>query len=262
MPKTKSGLLWQLQLDSVARPSFLFGTMHVQDQRAFQLQDRLRNLILQCDTFAGEVNLHDLRENPPHPAVLPPEQFLSQVIRPKKWAKIRRISQKSFGLDLDHLQHLPPLFITQALTEQLLQKDHPLSLDAWLMQFADQNGIPVIGLETPQSQLALLQKIPYDQQLDSLLSNLRQVRKFRRHFQELTQAYQEENLRKLYKATYQSLGKLRRGMLFDRNRYMAERIRSEIQDKSLFAAVGAAHLPGGKGILRLLKHGGVKIRPL
>ena len=53
---------------------------------------------------------------------------------------------------------------------------------------------------------------------------------------------------------------MRRVLIFARNARMAERFDELAREQALFAAVGAAHLPGGKGMLRLLKHRGWRVR--
>jgi uncharacterized protein YbaP (TraB family) len=55
---------------------------------------------------------------------------------------------------------------------------------------------------------------------------------------------------------------LRKMMLYHRNEVMAGRIAALARQQSLFAAIGAGHLLGGKGVLRLLKKEGLKVVPV
>ena len=43
---------------------------------------------------------------------------------------------------------------------------------------------------------------------------------------------------------------------------MAKRIGLMAKEQSIFAAIGASHLGGQKGVLRLLKKEGFKVRPV
>jgi uncharacterized protein YbaP (TraB family) len=55
---------------------------------------------------------------------------------------------------------------------------------------------------------------------------------------------------------------MRKALLFDRNKIMARRFAEMARQNSLFCAVGAGHLAGQKGMLRLLKKQGFKVRAI
>jgi uncharacterized protein YbaP (TraB family) len=55
---------------------------------------------------------------------------------------------------------------------------------------------------------------------------------------------------------------MRKLLLYERNTIMAERFAEIARQESLFCAVGAGHLSGKKGLLRLLKKEGFKVRPI
>ena len=56
--KKKSELLWQIDKPGLPGTSYLFGTMHVRDLRAFDYKDLVCEKILCCDAFATEINLN------------------------------------------------------------------------------------------------------------------------------------------------------------------------------------------------------------
>ncbi len=51
-------------------------------------------------------------------------------------------------------------------------------------------------------------------------------------------------------------------MIFERNIHMAETIAMLAGKSPTFIAVGAGHLSGASGILRMLKHRGFQLNPL
>ena len=53
---------------------------------------------------------------------------------------------------------------------------------------------------------------------------------------------------------------LRSLLIYERNERMAARFAELAFEKTTFAAVGAAHLDGKKGLLRLLKMGGFSVK--
>ena len=50
--------------------------------------------------------------------------------------------------------------------------------------------------------------------------------------------------------------------LFKRNQNWIPKIEEKIKDHSCFIAVGAAHLPGDKGVLNMLKQKGYTVTPV
>jgi len=48
-------LLWKIKGNNLTEPSFLFGTMHVSDKRAFNYSDSVMLAIEQVDAFALEI---------------------------------------------------------------------------------------------------------------------------------------------------------------------------------------------------------------
>jgi uncharacterized protein YbaP (TraB family) len=52
-----SQLLWEISGNGLEKPSFLYGTMHLGDDRIYQFNDSLMPLFNQGDVFAGEIIL-------------------------------------------------------------------------------------------------------------------------------------------------------------------------------------------------------------
>ncbi len=82
---------------------------------------------------------------------------------------------------------------------------------------------------------------------------------FRRNVISMNELYRKGELPRLHKKAKRSLGKMRKPLLYDRNIIMAERIAEIIVNRSSFIAIGAGHLAGSKGVLRLLKQRGIKV---
>ena len=259
----KNSLIWKISAPCLQQPSYLFGTMHVQDKKAFKYIEQIKVLILQCEAFATEINLAD--ENsvviPPSLLRIPNEQSIESLIGDKKYQKLKRIILKAFGLDLDHYQNTIPILTANEIANSILSKDHHLSLDAFLSEYATTVKRKMLGIETFVEHLEVLQKIPLDYQMKSLLQIGKNVEKYRKHILKWAQLYEDGRLQQLYLSSKKSLGKMKRVLLYDRNLIMADRITEILKEQTLFCAVGAAHLPGEKGVLRLLKKNGMIVSP-
>lgn len=252
------GLLWEICLDK-EQVSYVFGTMHARDARAFQWLPFLTDLILKSKGFYAELDLSDPMAASLDP-YMPFDQSISDFVPKARWKRAKHFILKRYGISLEDLDHLYPLFVLQTLTNSQLNDDHGQILDLTLFNVAKESGIPVSGLESWEEQMSLMQKIPIKAQISYLFSAIRHHKSFVRSLQKLVADYQEQRIGALYKRTRNNLGKLRRPMLFDRNSIMADRIEEiHMAVPGQFFTLGAAHLAGKKGVLTLIKKKGFRI---
>ena len=261
-PKKKT-LLWEISHPENPGASYVFGTMHVRNLNIVTKQKGVFDKILACDTFACEYNL-DNRTGffSPDYYLIPGGQHLDDLIGKKKFQKLRKVFQKEVGFDLENHKNLKPILITNLLSELVLRKDMPHALDEYLWHFAKENERKLTGIETFEEQLTVFQKLDLTYQLQALLATGRSFSKFRKSLQKMTDYYLEGDIQKLYKASKKGSGKVRKLLLYNRNKIMAKRIDKMARTETLFSAIGAAHLGGEKGVLRLLKKEGWKLTPI
>ncbi len=259
----KHSLLWQLRYPKTEEVSYLFGTMHVRDAKAFQELDQVYEAIQACENYAAEYDLNASQGGlSPDIISLPNGQQLSDFLRPKQYAKVQKMLLKSYQVDIADYARLLPFFLTDMISHKILSADMPLALDYHLWQFASQHHRQLTGIETLEEQITILQSIPIDYQIRSLLKISSNVSAYRKQLLHLTAVYQTKDIQKIHKVAKKQIGGLRKLMLYDRNRLMAQRIAAHITHQSVFVAIGAAHLGGAKGVLRLLKHRGIQIQPI
>ncbi len=243
-------------------PSWLFGTMHVRDQVAFVHLEQALRALEACEAFAAEFNLDEAPESSLHAQLLLPQgHSLATLLGPRKYAKVRQSLIKYAGLDPDLMPYYSPFAWLSLIDSAHFAQDHALALDEHLWCHAREAGKQMYGLETFAAQADIIQRLPLTLQCRALAAWARRPATHRRHLERLTQAYRLGDVHRLYQASKKSLGGLRRLLLYDRNRLMAARIHELAQQKTLLAAVGAAHLAGNKGLIRLLKSLGWRLSP-
>ncbi len=259
----KHTLLWKIEGKNLPDTSYLFGTMHVKDQRAFRFQEQVYTKIQECTAFATEFNFDEIEHGISAESMdLPDGQTLDTLIPPKKYKKINKVFKKAVGIDLGLFNNGLPILITNVLSERILSADMPHSLDVHLFRFAKEQEKITLGIETYQEQLDILKKIPIDFQVKSLLWAGKNFKRFRKQLLATTKVYESANISKIYKAAHKSSKGLRKLLLFDRNVIMAERIEKMVKEQSIFCAIGAGHLGGKKGVIRLLKESGLSVKPV
>ena len=160
MKNSKKSLLWQIVNEDYKQPSYVFGTMHVKDARAFKYESIVLKKIEECDAFAAEFNLEEARLKANANSMdLPEGMQLDEMMSPKAYQRVRKMFQKQTGLELAFFNKSQPLVITNLLTESILSAEMPFSLDEHLFRHAKQLDKIRLGVETFEEQLEILKKI-------------------------------------------------------------------------------------------------------
>jgi hypothetical protein len=237
--------------------------MHVMSEEAYTPVSMAKHFMEQCQIYAGEMDLDDaMLDQIGEVFTNDDEKLLQDFIGIKKYNKYKKIIQKAFVINLDDIAYYKPLVISNMISESILTKSFDLALDHFLWQYAQALGLEMKGLESAEDQFAIMKAIPMETQLKALKSCTENVSKFRKKVLQLSELYKEGELSKLYKVSKKSMGSLRKLMIYDRNKKMSQNLLKLADTGATFCAVGAAHLPGNKGMLKLIKSSGYKIYPI
>ncbi len=248
--------MWRIDGNG-GRESFIIGTMHVKDAKAFGRINEMYGMIDGCAVFAPEFNLEEAEFNLTENGMdLPEGMTLEQMLGEKKFKKIRKRILKTFGLDISFFNRSLPIMVTNLATQKILSDDMQSSLDETLFLYAKNNDKIIIGVETFREQMDILGQIPLDYQLKQLKEMAKGVKGFRKQILKTAELYEKGEILKLYKGVKKNMAGLRKLMLYDRNINMADRMEKMIMENPSCFAIGAGHLPGKKGVLKLLKDKG------
>jgi len=259
----KKTLLWQIIHPKEDRVSYLFGTMHVKDERAFRGLDYVGECLESCDCFAAEFNLEDA--NPQllqEASQLPAGNTLDQLISTRTYEKLEQIVQRHLGQPLVLFNHQSPILLINALAETLFGREQAIPLDALLHQTAKNKDKTLLGLETFEEQMQIFRAISLKDQARSLKQIATNFSSYRKTLKKTAALYIQGELHDLLKCVKKTTGGMRKVLLYDRNVKMANRFAQIAEQQSLFAAIGAGHLAGEKGVLRLLKQRGFLVKPI
>lgn len=259
----KNSLLWKITHPGGVTVSYLFGTMHVRDLRAFGWLETAKRRLDECEVFATEFDFSEADEVALASALQLPEGVtLDMLLKPGSWKNLDFYCRKKLGISADSMRHQHPMTVSTTLSMAFLAEESAHSLDETLWHHARSLGKTTAGVETFADQLATLRKITFEQHIKSLTWLLKNYRRQKRRLKKMMQWYANGQIQQLYKAAKKDAKGMRRVLLYDRNYIMATRFLEIAHKKSLFCAVGAGHLAGGKGMLRLLKKVGFKVEPV
>ncbi|WP_235295689.1 TraB/GumN family protein [Portibacter marinus] len=258
----KQSLLWKLQKEN-HHTSFLFGTMHVKSQAAFQRIEQVKRILEDVDVFAAEYHLDEVQSHAANEHLFIPEGGkISDILSKKKFERIRNQLIKSFSIDLQLFDRFLPMVLVNFIGEAILSQEYNLPLDVYLWKYAKSLDKKLKGMETFESQRKILHNISLSDQIKMLKDLARNTGKYRKNIFRMSMWYEEEQIQKLYKNGKQSLGKYKHILLKNRNKKIAARFDQISESRSLFCAVGAGHLAGNYGILVLLKNNNWKLEAI
>ncbi|MCU0430238.1 MAG: TraB/GumN family protein [Cytophagaceae bacterium] len=260
-------LLWELSHDSIPEKSYLFGTMHVQDKRAFDFPDSLIYYLEHCQQFAGELDMEEVKSSlSPSELLLPRDLTLKDLLLPHQYKAVRKVCKKQFGpLENMLVKRIKPIFTSALLSEKMLKREMPQALDEYLQRKALASQKKTLGLESAQEQLQALSSMSLQDQALQLYEEATHLEETRQAMNAMTDWYHDGRLDSLYYAVAQDSmmqGAVGEALLDQRNQTMSLRLHEAIQQGSVFCAIGAAHLPGPEGVLALMQKRGYRIRPI
>ncbi len=268
------GRLWQIEGDGI-KTSYLFGTMHVSDPRVLDVPGAVRQALDDAEIAAFEIARAPDEEETRFGEArfkLPEGTTLRSLIGARAWGQLVSV-YKGRGYWKPRNDIKPWLFWdimggawgTFYGNDRKKNPDQPI-LDDWLEQRARDAGKEVIGLETDEEHFEVYDGMPMDIQVSLLQTTLD-------HYYERTygvprvQIYLNGDLAQSRALWEESLSWLEPEaarmlddrLINDRNRILVERSLPLMQRGSTFVAVGAAHMAGERGMLRLLEQQGFTV---
>lgn len=261
MKKKKQTPLWEITPPD-GQVSYLFGTVHAPDSRAFVWMDFAVERLLSCDCFAGEFDLNEMTDETFDAHIrLSAGQSLKELLPRGAWKQLEFLAYRRLGTHAEILINQHPFVVWSALMNSNLQNDCMISPDEKLWQTAVNSGKKVTGVESFRGQIDIVRRIPVRSHVASLVRYLKRNRSAQRQTDCLLKMYEAGNIQELAKNARKSLHEQRKILSDERNMRMADRFQELSADQSLFCAVGVAHLGGSTGLLRLLKNRGMRVKP-
>jgi uncharacterized protein YbaP (TraB family) len=132
-----------------------------------------------------------------------------------------------------------------------------------LNKMADKNKMNIVGLETIEYQINILDSIDIQTQVtEFFVKNLHSNPL--EEYNSMLEIYKSQNIDKLIEMSTEDefMSKIENNLITKRNNNWIPIIKSLISKNSTFIAVGSAHLSGKNGILEKLKNEGYTITPV
>lgn len=259
----EKGLFWQLESPS-GQVSYLFGTMHTDDNRVTNFPPSVIQALKNVDTFMLEV-----ADAPPASLLQLPQGNLKQYLSETELEQVARLADMHV-MPMEMVLRMKPWLL--AVLFDLPKPQTPFAQDLLLKAKAEELDKRVLGLESPQEHFGVMDNLTTEEQLQMLRAVLKRSQKQKENdFERLMKAYlagDSEQVANMDDAMTQGVlpaalwQRMRVKLLDERNVLMAERSLEQAKQGRIFIAVGAAHLAGKDGLIQAFRQAGFKLTPL
>lgn len=259
-------ILWRVSGKNIQSPSYLYGTIHIQDERVFRYDSVVSNAFKACDAFAAEIlldelNMAGLRQT----MMMPKGQVLSELLSKSDFALLDSLCKVKLGVSAIFMNSMKPFFIASALQQADLPKGAENALDLDLLQKARADGKSCYGVEQYMDQIKAIDAVSMKDQIAMLTEFIRDTtNRSVEEMGELVDAYLHFDLDRMWEMSLDTAlpKKFSKVLIYDRNVKMAKRFVEIAKKETLFCAVGCAHLAGDKGVIALLRKKGYTVEPV
>ncbi len=262
----QNALLWRISPSNGGTPSYLLGTVHSRDARAYAAIDLAERVMQDCQAVYGELDLAataSARESMASHVLMPGGKSLKDLYSPRRYKRVEKAIRGELGPLAPMVAHVKPILISAMLTEESMSKDSALVLDQYLQTRALDQGRRTGGIETIEEQLAAMDAVPLKEQADMLYETVR-AKGSAKDMEELLDAYARQDLTRIGELMEDGSmsDAFARPLLRERNVVMTQRIDSLLRQGPALFAIGAAHLSGQDGVLERLRMKGATIEPV
>ncbi|RZJ69047.1 TraB/GumN family protein [Flavobacterium sp.] len=261
--KLEKSLLWKISGNGLSQPSYLYGTIHITcdatlDPNAIKAMADTKQLYLELD-----MDDPSLQSAMMGSMTMPAGKKMTDLAKPEDVKIVDEYVQKNLGMPLEMVNTLKPVFISMLFLTKLM--DCPIqSVEENLMKLSAEQKEEVFGLETVQQQMATLDAVPFDEQMAELVksvkSNLEHDKVETKMLVDLYKAKDIEGMLNAAKTSENVMtSKYEAELLTKRNQNWIPKIAAIAKQKPTFFGVGAAHLAGENGVIKLLRKQGFKV---
>jgi len=258
------GVLFQIEKEGVS-VGYLFGTIHSEDQRILALPGPVERAFTESPRLYLEVDMDAANLLASVAGMLLDDgREITDILEPSLYQRTVSAAAQ-LGLPEVALRHYKPWALAMLLSLPPVETGQ--FLDLVLYQRAKALNKEVVGLETIREQLDLFDTLSEDDQVILLRDTLNNLDQLPTIFQALLNRYLRQDLQGLVEINQQLLDtsaselahRFQVKAVDERNQRMVERLLAPLGEGGVFAAVGALHLPGEQGMLRILERRGYRI---
>ena len=269
-------ILYRISGNGLNSASYIVGTYHLAPASFADSIPGLRQALDETNQVCGELDMMDALK-PENVArmqqmlILPEGVTLSSLLTDDQLDRLNAVLLKVMGSNFENetfasqMEKMTPVALTTSLTLACYSKENksfnPLELlDSYFQNVALMNGKTVLGFETVDFQAEILYNQPLPKQVEGLMCLVDNIDASTEITKRITDAFFSQDLQQIEAVMEEesnmdcaSSPEDEDVLINNRNHNWVEMMPKMMAEQPTFFAVGAAHLCGEQGVLKLLE---------
>jgi uncharacterized protein YbaP (TraB family) len=267
MSPTQNTLLWEISGNGLEKPSYFLGTMHALCPEDAYLSKSVLEILDQVEAIYFEIDLDNMTQmlGAIKAMAMRNDTTLSDLLTPEELTLVKEKLLSKLPLPFAMVQRYKPMLLSGMLAEQILPCKAGSGTEMLLIAEAKKRSLKTEGLETAAYQAGLFDSIPYEQQAKELIKALEGGQDQSGVVKKMLVAFQQQDLNAIEAITTGEEGEMVEFLdllIFNRNRNWVALFEGIASKGPHLFAVGAGHLPGESGVLKLLEKQGYTLTPI
>lgn len=265
----KSSLLWKIEHPETKEVSYIFGTYHLIGSDYLEQNPKVEKAYAEAKTVVVETVLDSSAMLTVAMKAMMFDNSLRNLVDSADYLLLQQEIEPIIGMPIAQFDNIKPIMLSTMYTVAKAQEVTPedfafegTPIDLFFAENGKETGKKVVALETAMEQAEILfDSQTVEEQAAALVESVKAEMEDNLS-SEVLDAYKEQDLDRLWKLTQdwdESMGEMTL-LLDDRNQKWIPKLKPLLEEGDVFIAVGALHLPGETGVLKLLKKEGFKVK--
>lgn len=260
--KKYQSLLWEISGNGLEKKSYVYGTMHVSEKVSYHLSDAFYTHLLNADIIANEseprtwtelFDIFSFYSKYANNNAFYTNFYLTPIEKDELYTLFRSTNYNLIGL----------LSRTNEMNKEYQEETY---LDMFIYRTGRKYNKKTVGLEDVKTSTINIMKaeaVMDNSEVEKNYQAILKLLKSKPYEEALVDFYREKDLDMIDSLTVLATPKnYLKALLFDRNVEMVKNMEVYMKEGSLFSAIGAAHLPGKKGVIEMLREKGYTVNPI
>lgn len=268
--EAEDAVLWEISGNGIEKPSYLYGIVNFLPKKSYAVPRKVKNAMKECEVFATKLILDNSSQKKFNKAVkIPNDGWINDYLTDDELNQLRLLLMMRFDVR-EHAYHynysrLQPIILVTTTTALYLDKNI-IFPEEELAHIAKKGRLTFKGFGTIQEEIDAFEKFPIKDQVEALKYTVNNFEQHLNDYDKLVKYYiEDESLIKVKDETLKATNEsepFQQIYYTDRIKNWYPEIKTTINNKSTFIALGAPFLAGDTGLIQLLKNEGYTVKPM